>query len=79
MQAILNEQEARGEETLWEAEYQQQLLHWAADRVRGNFEDSSWRAFWLQAVDGMSGKRQPRALSMTLAAVYMARVEFWQA
>jgi DNA-directed RNA polymerase specialized sigma24 family protein len=49
------------------------LLHWAADRVRGNFEDSSWRAFWLQAVDGKSGKEAADALSMTLAAVYMAK------
>lgn len=73
VQAILNEQEAPGEESLWEEEYQQQLLHWAADRVRGSFEESSWRAFWLQAVDGKSGKEAADTLSMTLAAVYMAK------
>jgi RNA polymerase sigma factor (sigma-70 family) len=73
VQAVLDEQEARGEESLWQEEYQRQLLHWAADRVRGNFEESSWRAFWLQAVDGKSGKEAADALSMTLAAVYMAK------
>jgi RNA polymerase sigma factor (sigma-70 family) len=73
VQAVLDEQEAREEESLWHEEYQQQLLHWAADRVRGSFEESSWRAFWLQAVDGKSGKEAAEALSMTLAAVYMAK------
>jgi RNA polymerase sigma-70 factor (ECF subfamily) len=73
IQAILDEQAAPEEESLWEEEYQQQLLRWAADRVRGSFEDSTWQAFWLLAVEGKSGKEAAQALGMTLAAVYMAK------
>lgn len=73
VQAVLDEQSAHQEETLWEEEYQQQLLAWAADRVRDSFEDATWQAFWQLAVEGKSGKEAAAALGMTLAAVYMAK------
>jgi RNA polymerase sigma-70 factor (ECF subfamily) len=73
VQALLQEQAARQEASLWDQEYQQQLLRWAADRVRGHFEDSTWQAFWLLAVEGKTGKEAAPALGMTLAAVYMAK------
>ncbi|HYT94076.1 MAG TPA: hypothetical protein VEL76_35500 [Gemmataceae bacterium] len=41
--------------------------------MRGSFEDSTWRAFWLLAVEGKTGKEAARALGMTLAAAYMAK------
>jgi RNA polymerase sigma-70 factor (ECF subfamily) len=73
VQAALEELAAPQEESLWEEEYQRQLLHWAADRVRGSFEDSTWQAFWQLAVEGKSGKEAALALGLTLAATYMAK------
>jgi RNA polymerase sigma-70 factor (ECF subfamily) len=72
VQARLEEQPAPDED-LWEEEYRQHLFLWAVDRVKDRFEDSSWRAFWLVAVDGMAPRQAAEELGLTLAAVYMAR------
>ncbi|HLA85789.1 MAG TPA: hypothetical protein VJL29_13445 [Thermoguttaceae bacterium] len=37
---------------LFDQEYRRQLLAWAADRVRGQFHETTWQAFWLTSVDG---------------------------
>src|SRR5262249_42835536 len=34
-----------GEAELWEQEYRRQRFLWAAEKVRGAFEESSWQAF----------------------------------
>ena len=73
VQAILDEQAAPEEESLWEDDYQRQLLGWAKDRIRGRFEDPTWQAFWLLAVEGKTGKEAARTLNLTHAAVYMAK------
>jgi len=58
-QVFLEEQPARDED-LWEAEYRQHLFLWAVEQVKGRFEESSWRAFWSVAVEGMAPKQPPR-------------------
>jgi RNA polymerase sigma-70 factor (ECF subfamily) len=73
VQALLEEQPAQQEESLWDREYQQRLLAWATERVRNSFEDSTWQAFRQVAVEGKSPKETAAALGMTLAAVYMAK------
>jgi RNA polymerase sigma-70 factor (ECF subfamily) len=73
VQALLEEQPAPQEEALWDEEYRQQLFAWAAERVRGRFEDSTWQAFHRVAVDGKGPKETAAALGLTLAAVYMAK------
>jgi RNA polymerase sigma-70 factor (ECF subfamily) len=57
----------------WEAEYQRRLFAWAVERIRDDFQDSTWQAFWRTAVDGQSGKGVAAALGMTVAAVYLAK------
>jgi RNA polymerase sigma-70 factor (ECF subfamily) len=41
--------------------------------VRASFEDSTWQAFWRVAVEGKKPKQVTKELSLTLAAVYMAK------
>jgi RNA polymerase sigma-70 factor (ECF subfamily) len=41
--------------------------------VRDRFEDSSWRAFWLTAVEGKAAPEAARALGLTVGAVYTAK------
>src|SRR5262249_14669332 len=54
-------------------DYQQRLLAWAADEVRGQVSRNAWQAFWQTAVDAKSAKEVAQALGMTTAAVYLAK------
>ena len=49
------------------------LFAWAAGQVCRDFQDSTWQAFWLTAVQGKSGKEVAAVLGMTTAAVYLAK------
>jgi RNA polymerase sigma-70 factor (ECF subfamily) len=57
----------------WDQEYERRVFSWAAEQVRGAFQDSTWRAFWQTAVEGRSGPQVARALGMSVAAVYLAK------
>jgi RNA polymerase sigma factor (sigma-70 family) len=64
---------AEDDATLWEREYEKQLFTWAAEQVRRDFQETTWQAFWLTAVQGQSGKEAADALGLTTAAVYLAK------
>jgi RNA polymerase sigma-70 factor (ECF subfamily) len=57
----------------WNEEYEQQLMARALERARGLFRDSTWRAFWLTAVEGKKPKEAADTLGMSVTAVYMAK------
>jgi RNA polymerase sigma-70 factor (ECF subfamily) len=57
----------------WEQEYERRVFAWAAEQVRGAFRESTWRAFWLTAVEGKTGPEAAQALRMSVAAVYLAK------
>src|SRR6185503_10209605 len=38
----------------WEMEYQRRLASLAMDRIRGEFQEKSWQAFWQTAVEGQA-------------------------
>jgi RNA polymerase sigma factor (sigma-70 family) len=61
------------EEGQWEREYRCNLFTWAAAQVQPRVQDTTWRAFWLTAVEGMPGKEVAQQLGLTVAAVYVAR------
>jgi RNA polymerase sigma-70 factor (ECF subfamily) len=61
------------ETLLFDAEHRARLFRWAADQVRGEFRDSTWRAFWLTAVDGLEPRAAAEALGLSPGAVYIAR------
>jgi RNA polymerase sigma-70 factor (ECF subfamily) len=58
---------------IFEAEYRRQLFHWAADEIRGEFTPSTWRAFWLTAVEDRAPIDVAAELQMSIGAVYVAR------
>ena len=70
---LLDEQPAREETEQWEREYEQRLFDWAAEQVRGSFQESTWRAFWLTAVDGRGATETATALGISVGAVYIAK------
>jgi RNA polymerase sigma-70 factor (ECF subfamily) len=54
----------------FEAEYRRGLIIWAAERVRSEFSEAAWQAFWLAGVEGRRPKEVAEALGMSLGTVY---------
>jgi RNA polymerase sigma-70 factor (ECF subfamily) len=59
--------------TLFEIEYQREVFRWAARRVRQDFREDTWRAFWLTGVEGQPIKQVAEVLGKTQGAVRIAR------
>ena len=57
----------------WEANYERQLFHYAANIVKQDFTPATWQAFWLTAVDGQPGRDVAEKLGLSVAAVYLAK------
>lgn len=57
----------------WEQEHQCYLFHLAAERVRNEFAHTTWRAFWLTAVEGVPAKQAADDCGITVGAVYIAK------
>jgi RNA polymerase sigma-70 factor (ECF subfamily) len=71
----LEEEPAPSEDEVaaWEREYERQLFALACEQVRRDFQESTWQAFWLTAIQGKSGKEVAGVLGLTTAAVYLAK------
>ena len=41
--------------------------------IRGEFQESTWQAFWRTAVEGQSPKQVAEDLGLTVGAVYVYR------
>jgi RNA polymerase sigma-70 factor (ECF subfamily) len=72
MQRMLEEHpDPSGEDSvLFESEYHQRLLAWAVDRIRGEFAEPVWQAFWQTGVEGRPPKEVANARGMSLGTVY---------
>lgn len=53
----------------WDEEYRRQLFQWAAEQIRTQFRDSTWRAFWLTAVEGQKPQQAADALGITTPVI----------
>src|SRR5262249_48200537 len=63
----------RDEAGLWDRESEQRVFAWAAEQVRGEFQEATWQAFWQTAVEGKGAKEVGAALGMSVGAVYVAK------
>jgi RNA polymerase sigma-70 factor (ECF subfamily) len=72
MNGLLEAHPAYAEEhsAIFDTEYKRQLLHWAAEQVRGEFSELTWQAFWKTGVEGTSAKEVAEALETTVGTVY---------
>ena len=60
---ILDQQIGKDEcpHDIMELELRRGLFRWAAERIRGDFLETTWRAFWLTMVEGQEiSRRLPR-------------------
>ncbi|HVC95864.1 MAG TPA: sigma-70 family RNA polymerase sigma factor [Pirellulales bacterium] len=57
----------------WEVEYQRRLAGLAMERVKSEFQEKTWRAFWLTAVEGAAAADAARQVGISSGAVYVAK------
>ncbi len=53
--------------------YQHELIVWAAEQVRHEFLESSWRAFWATVIDARSVDEVAAELGVSPGSIYMSR------
>ena len=58
---------------LFDFEWKRQSFAWASQRIRGDFEEKTWQAFWRTFVEDMPVATIAAQLGMTRGAVYVAR------
>lgn len=58
---------------VWEMEYQRRLASIAMDRVKSEFQETTWRAFWLTAVEGIAAADAARQVGLSPGAIYVAK------
>jgi RNA polymerase sigma-70 factor (ECF subfamily) len=69
-----SEDASAGEEGIeWDRAFGQRLLDWAAEQIRSEFRPTTWRAFWLCAVEGCAPREASASLGMSIGAVYAAK------
>ena len=72
-QERLEEEAAPEESAEWDREYERQIAASAMERIRGEFQDTTWRAFWMTAVEAKSPREVAAALNLSPGAVYVAK------
>jgi RNA polymerase sigma-70 factor (ECF subfamily) len=71
MNQVPDTQEASAETI--EDEYRRQLLVQVGHRVRREFQETTWLAFWKTAVEGQPAKDVARVLHLTVGSVHTAK------
>ena len=56
-----------------ELELRRSLFRRAAERIRNEFQETTWKAFWLTAVEGQDIAAAASALEISIGSVYAAR------
>ena len=54
-------------------QYQHELIVWAAEQVRHEFLETSWRAFWATVIDDRSVDEVAAELGVSPGSIYMSR------
>lgn len=57
----------------WELEYQRRVAALAMERIKGEFQENTWRAFWLTAVEGIAATEASRQVGLSAGAIYVAK------
>ncbi len=69
---LLEEQPAPDSQqsAIFDAEYRLRVLDWAAERVRDEFSEGTWQAFWRTGVEGQPAQDAAKALGLSVGSVY---------
>jgi RNA polymerase sigma-70 factor (ECF subfamily) len=72
-QLLAEQPDSRDESDAWELEYQRRLAALAMQRIKHEFQEKTWRAFRLTAVDGVSAAEAAAQTGMSAGAIYVAK------
>jgi RNA polymerase sigma-70 factor (ECF subfamily) len=61
------------DETEFAAEFKRRAFQWAAEQVRVEFAESTWKAFWTTGVENRPVAAVAKELGLSAGAVYIAR------
>ena len=61
------------ESTEFQAEFEKQLFHWAAEKIKPSFKPVNWQAFWLSTIEGVAIEDVAKRLEIECSSVYVAR------
>jgi RNA polymerase sigma-70 factor (ECF subfamily) len=65
--------DGREDADAWELEYQRRLTSLAMERIKSEFQEKSWQAFWLTAVEGQAASEVSQRLGLSAGAIYVAK------
>lgn len=57
----------------WEHEFRQRLFQYAAEKIRPEFQEKTWLAFWQSSVENKPVEEVAALLGLSAGAVYIAR------
>ncbi len=57
----------------WNREYDQQVLATLLNQIQNEFKPSTWNAFQLVAIEGISAKAAAEQLSVTVNSIFIAK------
>jgi len=57
----------------WELEYQRRMAALAMDRIKSEFQEATWQAFWLTAVEGLAAAEAAKQVRLSPGAIYVAK------
>jgi RNA polymerase sigma factor (sigma-70 family) len=58
---------------VWEMEYERRLAGVAMNRVKSEFQENTWQAFWLTAVEGVGAAAAAQQVGISTGAIYVAK------
>ena len=67
------ERQTCDEATELELNYRREVFRMLARRARSEFEEATWQAFWMTAVEGVPVEEAARSLGRTVGSIYTAR------
>lgn len=73
IRSMLDELPSEEIEYDWDLEYRRRVFSWATEKVKPEFADHVWNAFWMTAVEEKSGADVAEDLEMSVGAVYVAK------
>ncbi len=61
------------ESQMMDSTYQRSVFQWAAERIRTEFQEDTWQAFWMTMVDNVSCEAAAAELGKQIGSIYAAR------